>query len=224
MWDATTTNRQPAPTRRRYWRIGLAGMLAGSAVAAILVAWQANIVWHQRSVVAEIARFDARIVYDYQARGASRPPGPNWLLRIFGDDFLTKVVGIEINAECVDETAVAAIASLPHLKFLLLRAQGMSDQGIVQFAAMKELDQLTFQSSTVTDAGLGQLTGIKRLSYLSIIAPEVTDTGLILLAEMPNLTFVELISTAVTAEGVDQLRAALPQCDVHVYPEPRHRL
>jgi hypothetical protein len=202
----------------------LRGILIVVVVIAILAGWKVNDVRHQRSVVAEVSRFDARIVYDYQVQGAPGPPGPGWLVRLVGHDFFADVVGIEIDAGRIDLQAVAAIATLPRLRFLNLRAEGLSDQGITLFTGITQLDRLTFQSAAVTDAGLAQLAELKGLSYLSIVAPRVTDAGLILLGEMPNLTFVQLISTDATAEGVERLRAALPNCDVQVQPEPRHRL
>jgi hypothetical protein len=198
------------------------------AIAVMLIAVfavvRSNSVRQQRSALAEVARFDARVTYDYQVQGATRPPGPNWLLRLLGEDFFAEVVGIEIDADRVDENALAAIASLPQLKFLSLQAEGLNDQHVARFTERGQLDRLTFQSATVTDSGLAQLSQLRGLSYLSIVAPRITDAGLVLLAEMPNLTFVELISTDVTAEGVERLRAALPNCDVHVYPVPRPRL
>jgi hypothetical protein len=224
MLYATPGNRRSGRHRRRWPPIALRGILFVAAGIAIFAGWKVNDVRHQRSVVAEVSRFDARIVYDYQVRGAPGPPGPSWLVRLFGEDFFADVVGIEIDADRIDQEAVAAIATLPHLRFLNLRAEGLSDQGIALFSGGTELDRLTFRSAAVTDAGLAQLADLKGLSYLSIVAPQVTDAGLILLEEMPNLTFVQLISTGVTAEGVEQLRAALPHCDVQVQPEPRHRL
>lgn len=231
MWDAAATPRRPL---RRSWRVGLRGLVVVAALLAILAGWKVNVVRQQRAAVAEVARFDARIVYDYQDRGSGRPPGPNWLLRLFGDDFFADVVGIEIDAERIDaeridekridDAAIDAIATLPHLRFLFVQAEGLSDQGIVRFAEASQLDRLTLGSSAVTDSGLAQLSQLKRLSCLTIVAPRVTDAGLKLLEGMPSLTNVQLISTDVTAEGVDQLRAALPNCDVEVSPEPRHRL
>ncbi|MGD9722948.1 MAG: hypothetical protein AB7O59_21240 [Pirellulales bacterium] len=211
-----TTARSPWPWLSR----GLRWLAMLAAAVVLMLSWQSNYVRHERSVIAEVSKFDARIHYDYELRGAARPPGPQWLRSFLGDDFFATVAGIEIKTELVTAETVAAIATLPHLQQLLLNAEGVDDAGLLQLAAASELEQLTFRSAVVTDAGLTQLAALKHLTSLTIAAPHITDVGLISLEELPNLTLVELISTDVTADGVARLRAALPKCDVRVYPAP----
>ncbi len=217
----STRHRGPA---RRWLAKGLRTLLIVAAAVGLLFGWKFNEVRHQRSVVEEVAKFDGKIHYDYEYRGRSRPPGPKWLRRMFGDDFFTVVAGIEIVSERVTGDTVAAVSTLPHLRTLVVDAEGIDDQGLVQLAGATELERLTFRSTRVTDAGLAQLAVLKELTSLIVDAPRITDVGLILLEELPNLTKVDLISTRVTTEGVDRLRAALPKCDIRVFPAPHERL
>ena len=219
----TNNGRHRGPARR-WLANGLRTLAIVAATVGLLFGWKLNEVRHQRSVVDEVAKFDATIHYDYEYRGRSKPPGPKWLRRMFGDDFFTVVAGVEIVTDHITGDAVAAVSTLPHLKTLLVHSEGIDDQGLLQLAGATELEQLTFRSTHVTDAGLAQLAVLKELTSLIIDAPRITDVGLILLEELPNLTRVDLISTRVTTEGVDRLRAALPKCDIRVFPELRQRL
>lgn len=207
---------RPSDGRRRSWRSGLRWLVVAVAAIGILFGFQANLIQHQRAVLAEISTLDAQVVYDHQARGLSGPPGPHWLRQLLGDDFFDDVAGIQILRDGVTDETVAAIATLPHLKSLFLDSDGMSDQGLARLTELSELAELAFRSSTVTDAGLAQVALLKGLTSLCIDAPHITDIGLIPLQDLTHLTSVELISTDVTEEGVQLLRRALPHCDVHV--------
>lgn len=219
---ASRGRQRPSSTRRRIVG-GLRALLIAGAVIGLFVGWKLNQVLHQRSVVEEVAKFDAKIHYDYEYRGASTPPGPKWLRRIFGEDFFTTVAGVEIVADRVNGETVAAVATLPHLTTLFVNADGVDDQGLTRLAGATRLEQLTIRSADVTDAGLAQLTVLKALTSLVVDAPRITDVGLIPLEALPNLTKVELFSTRVTSAGVHRLRAALPQCDIRVFRD-RKRL
>lgn len=202
--------------RQRHWRTRLRWPVVIVAGIAILAGFQVQLLQNQRAVLAEIAKLDAQVVYDHEARGQTSPPGPRWLRQVLGDDFFDDVAGISIAREGVTDETVAAIATLPHLKSLLLNSDGISDLGLARITRLTELGELGFRSSSVTDAGLAQIAECRGLTTLRIIAPHITDIGLIPLQEMPHLALVELISTAVTQEGVALLRAALPRCEVHV--------
>jgi hypothetical protein len=220
---STSGPRHPWPARR--WLVrALRRLSVGAALVGFLFAFKLNEVRHQRSVVEEVTKVDARIHYDYEYRGASRPPGPRWLRRMFGDDFFTVVAGIEIVADHVTGDTVAAVSTLPHLRSLFVNAEGIDDQGLLQLAEAAELETFSFRSTHVTNAGLAQLAVLKELTSLSINAPRITDVGLIPLEELPNLTKVDLISTHVTTEGVDRLRTALPRCEIRVFHESGKRL
>ena len=221
MAESTPSSRARPPTRLGP---GFRRLAIVAAVAAILFMWKLNVVRHQRSVVEEVSKFNATIHYDYEYRGAARPPGPRWLRRMVGDDFFTAVAGIEIETDRVSGDTLGAVATLPHLRTLLVNAEGVDDRGLLRLSEAVELEQFSFRSTRVTDAGLAQLAVLKQLTSLVIDAPRVTDVGLIPLEELPNLTKVELISTDVTTAGVDRLRAALPNCDVRVLEARARRL
>jgi hypothetical protein len=223
MSDETTHSRWLAALRRPLpggvrWLIGL------SVAAGLFVVWQSNRALQQRAVVAEIERFHPHVTYDYQFEGDARPPGPQWLRAWFGDDFFADISSIRILTDGVDNDTVAVIATLPQLRQLVLVADAMDDQGFLRLAAAAHLEELDITSATVTDAGLAQVATLRGLSRLRIAAPKITDAGLIPLEDLPGLTSVHLISTDVTREGVERLRAALPQCVVVVSPEPSKRL
>ena len=188
------------------------------AVVVVTLGWWSNRVRHQRRIVAEVARYDARIQYDHELRGEAGPPGPRWVRALLGDDFFATVAGVEIVADRVTDETVAAVSALPHLKSLSLNAEGIDDLTLGRLALAGDLEQLTLHSTIVTDAGLAQLAVLRRLTSLHLVAPRMTDLGLIPLEELRGLTSIHLISTDVTPEGIARLREALPDCDVRVSP------
>ncbi len=171
----------------------------------------------------QLDNLDAQVVYDYGRAGVDHPPGPAWLRRLFGDDFLADVVGVEVSIPRRNSDALAAITALPHLKYLVLH-DGLDDASMLLLPGASELERLMFFSPVVTDAGISQLSALKQLTHLSIDAPHVTDTSLMLLEALPNLTYVELIGTEITQRGVDRLRTAMPRCHVRVFREDPRRL
>lgn len=220
MADGNSTQRRSSDHGTGWAAIGFRVAVAIVAVVVVAIGWRSNHVRHQRRIVAEVAKYDARIQYDHELRGRTGPPGPRWVRSLLGDDFFTTVAGVEIVADRVTGETVAAVSALPHLKSLSLDAEGIDDLSLGRLALAGELEQLTLHSTIVTDAGLAQLAVLRRLTSLNLVAPRITDLGLIPLEELRGLTSVHLISTDVTPEGVARLREALPNCDVRVSPEP----
>ena len=84
---------------------------------------------------------------------------------------------------------------------------------------MKNLTSLNLSYTAITDAGLkevAKLTKLKELALGSISRSSsiITDAGLKEVAKMENLTSLVLSYTAITAEGITQLKKALPKCNI----------
>jgi hypothetical protein len=209
-----------ADTHRRRWsrfrvRFLLLLVLLLVAIIGIALGWKANRVRNQRNVVAAMNELEAQVTYDYQELHQAEPPGPKWLRNIVGDDFFAEVVHIQIVNDRAPDDIVAKIAKLPNLRGLFLNSDGLTDNGLDHLSRSKTIDSLGFGSSTVTDVGLGHLKKMAQLKELSIARAEITDAGLVHLHGMRRLSWMQLsYCPQVTKHGVEQIRAALPTCDV----------
>jgi hypothetical protein len=77
------------------------------------------------------------------------------------------------------------------------------------------LQVLTLGSTQVTDAGLEHLKGLAKLKILSLSNSKgVTDAGLEHLKGMSSLRQLSLWGTGCTKEAFDELRKALPDCNI----------
>ena len=58
------------------------------------------------------------------------------------------------------------------------------------------------------------LAELKRLKRLSLAGSGLTNAGIKHLANLTNLESLDLRRTKVTAPGIDELKAALPKCQI----------
>ena len=85
--------------------------------------------------------------------------------------------------------------------------------------AFRGLERLSLSRTSVTDVGLGVLTRLPALKYLSLEGNSgVTDRGLANLERLTGLQELVVISMSLSAQGLRQLRAALPTCQVRPGP------
>jgi internalin A len=104
----------------------------------------------------------------------------------------------------------------PVVKVDLARKRQVTDAGLEELAALKGLTTLDLSGTRVTNAGLKEVAALKGLTTLRLSDnSRVTDAGLKELAALKGLTTLRLGESGVTAEGVAQLKKALPNCSVH---------
>ncbi|WP_158261345.1 MULTISPECIES: hypothetical protein [Pirellulaceae] len=77
------------------------------------------------------------------------------------------------------------------------------------------IEGINFYELDLTDADLQELSGMPNLMHLDIsLNVDVTDAGLAHLASIKSLRILCLYETQVTKQGVDQLQAELPHCEI----------
>jgi hypothetical protein len=140
----------------------------------------------------------------------------------------------------IDDAGIAALKPLRQLEELDLRThRDLTDAGIAHLAALPGLRRLKLPPQTtddalrslrplaslegldvsrcrdVTDRGLAEIAALPALKSLSLAGDRgISDAGLAHLAQIPTLTNIRLRNTKVTAEGVAQLKAALPRATI----------
>jgi hypothetical protein len=141
---------------------------------------------------------------------------------------------LNLDGVSIDETAMAALADLPHLEKLDLAGSllwgeaagrlkdlkglreldlggtNISDAGMASVGQLRELRKLDVSNACVTDVGMKQLWKLEHLQELDLHLTFVTDKGLVGLEKLPELRKLSLSKTEVEAEGLRHLAAANP--------------
>jgi len=151
----------------------------------------------QRQAVEAIREVGGFVGYDYEMDESGffwtkqEPPGPAWLRRLVGDDFVSDVVNVDFS-----DTRV-------------------TDAGVENLNELTGITHLALGGTQVSDAGLENLTGLANLTLLGLSHTQVSDTGLKHLVGLTNLQVLGLVGTHATEEGIMELRKALPKCQIY---------
>ncbi|MEX2287792.1 MAG: PQQ-binding-like beta-propeller repeat protein [Planctomycetaceae bacterium] len=115
----------------------------------------------------------------------------------------------------VTDAGLAHIAGLTNLDFLRLDGVKATDDGLAHLKGLTKLKTLELMGTEIKGAGLihiKDLTGLEKLS-LSFNS-DLTDAALVHLKGLTNLKTLALDDTNVTPAGVDELKKALPNCQI----------
>jgi Leucine-rich repeat (LRR) protein len=128
---------------------------------------------------------------------------------------LRRLKTLNLWATLVTGQTLDVLKDCPELLFLELESAQVTDEGLAKLATIGSLKYIELQGNRITDAGLEHLTKLTRLTNLNLANNTLTDAALPHLARMPSLRTVRLGRAAVTAEGLAQLKKALPMLEVH---------
>jgi Leucine-rich repeat (LRR) protein len=198
----------------------------------------------QREAINAIQKLGGSVHYDYEetaprtVSSSGKAWEPEWLLKLLGEDFFHKPVNLTLFGSPKDEGWVKAVNNLPSLKTLLMSGGNVSDETLENLAELPNLEELHASSSSVSDTGLRNLKKFPNLRWLVIHYAKVTDSGLVHVqnlrhleelvltgnnvsdAAIPNLSSITTLKlldvrqTAITANGWDELKKDLPNCNV----------
>lgn len=121
---------------------------------------------------------------------------------------------LHLDHTAITDQGLAVVAALQSLQVLDLKDTPITDAGIACLTALTNLRGLYLTRTRISDAGLRYVADLKQLETLILWDTAVGDAGIVHLRSLPALREVILWGTAVTEAGADQLRHALPQCDV----------
>ena len=94
---------------------------------------------------------------------------------------------------------------------LSLTRTNTGDSALVAMARMPHLTQVQLAYTQVSDAGLVHLRGLQHLEVLNLVGTKISDAGLRSLETLPRLRSLYLLETNTTADGVARLRRAMPR-------------
>lgn len=113
------------------------------------------------------------------------------------------------------DAGLVHLAHLKQLKILNLASTKVGNAGLAHLAPLVQLEELDLHWYTkITNPGLAHLAPLKNLQRLDLVQTKITDPGLPHLESLRQLQELDLRSTKVTSQGVDQLRKALPKCNI----------
>ncbi len=224
---ATAENPVKAKPKRRWLQFRVRTRLIVMLLACVGLGWVAIRLQrprHQRMIVEEIIRLGGSVAYDYQldSSGAyiydGKPPGPNWLRELFGDDFFADVGFVKFGSPQVRDADLGCLDRLTHLRRLYLGGTQVTDAGLEHLPGLTELRSLRLSSTRVTDAGLKHLTGLTQLQHLDFQHTQVTGAGLAQLKWLTQLKTLNLGGHHETIEardaGLSEVKRALPNVTI----------
>ena len=117
--------------------------------------------------------------------------------------------------QITDERVGGNPSELETLKTLSLRQTRVTDAGASRISEdSTHLDHLFLDDTRVSDAGMVDLAELTNLKGLSLDGTQVTDRGLMHLGGLSQLESLWLKKTQVTDAGVQELKNALPNCQI----------
>jgi serine/threonine protein kinase len=108
---------------------------------------------------------------------------------------------------------------LPKVRFDLVMAglekcQKVDDAGLAVLAGLRELTELDLSGTAVSNAGIANLRNLPRLQILTLRNTRITDGAVPDLILFDRLKNLDLQNTKISAGGLQQLKTALPGCDI----------
>jgi hypothetical protein len=91
----------------------------------------------------------------------------------------------------------------------------VSNGGMTTIGRLVNLESLDLNYTAVGDAGVAKLSPLSKLTDLSLDSVELTDAGVATVAALRGLKQLDLYHTLVSEKGFEQLKTALPECDIH---------
>ena len=191
-------------TRRRWFRFRLRSLLIMFTLLSVPLGWAG---WEmdqrrrEKAVVAWVEEMGGEVYFNSASKDER-----SWWEKTKDNWFGERVRFVNFsNTQLRD---VSPLAELKSLKILYLGGFSFSDLSpLVEF---KNLESLILFSTKVSD--LSPLEELKKLEVLYLVDTPVSDLSP--LAELKKLEELLLQGTHVSEEQVEELRLALPNCDI----------
>lgn len=211
---------QPPPSRRRGLRFSIRAMLIFIAAASLILTAHVRRIQsgeRQKKLVEELFKEGVITQYEY-VQDKDWKSGhkwyPEWLERWVGRDYLYSVDCFVIVQHRAPDRLIEKVADLPYLRLVKLPACTITDESLRPLQTLKRLEWLELFKTPATDNAVAIVAKIKSLKTLDLRGTRVTDACVSELISLPNLQNLYIGNTAITSQAVDQIRAAVPSCEV----------
>jgi hypothetical protein len=176
----------PKP-KRRWYQFSLRTLLIFVTLSACACSWFAVKMQQarkQRQAVQAIKKLGGTVRYDYELNVAApnpTPPGPVWLRKCLGADFVANVAEV------------------------IFSGAQITDADLEQLQDLAKLQQLLLSDTQVTDAGLEHLEQLNHLMYLDLTRTKVTDVGVRRLRQALPYCYIVQWTCVAGISGNDQI-------------------
>ena len=132
---------------------------------------------------------------------------------------MTGLTALLLNYTRITDAAMPHLEALEHLQELALIRTRITDKSMPIVGRFTELVDLNLDYTDVGDKGLEALGGLTNLQRLSLDSTNVTDASAKRLKEFRQLRKLNLYHTFITEKGHQQVREAVPECEIIFDPE-----
>lgn len=181
--DESETNHASVHKPRKSLRVALGivlilGMLAGWVAMGVQKAGR------QADAVAKLRAAGASVYFDFQWKDGqfdpnAVPPEVPWVRRLLGDDFLNRVVAVDLRGTRDPDSLARLVLLLPYLTHINAADTPLTDASLSVWRQMPGLKSLDLQGTRVTAAGvlpLQRMPNLKQLQFARTAAADESET------------------------------------------------
>nr|MCU0982121.1 protein kinase [Pirellulaceae bacterium] len=125
-----------------------------------------------------------------------------------------KLWNLQLADTRVTDDGLGCLRGCTQLSNLTLTDTQVGDRGLAAFAGWKDLYALDLHNTRATEAGLAAFADCKHVRLLGLGFTPMTDAILPWLASLEDPGAISLINTRISLAGYEQLKAALPRCEI----------
>ena len=138
-------------SKRRWFQFSLRTLMIFTLICAVASAWlgiKIDQKRKEREAVAAIGKLGGKVAYDYDWIIGGKPPGPDWLRHLFGENIFSEVVEVDLLAASnVTDAELEHLKALTHLQSLNLTGARITDAGLANVERLTELQTLVLDQN-----------------------------------------------------------------------------
>jgi outer membrane protein assembly factor BamB len=131
---------------------------------------------------------------------------------------------LNLTGNAVTNEGLKSVATFSQLRCLSLNLVAINDSGLKHLQPLTELRQIDllysegFAGTNVSDAGIATLAKFSKLNSLNLVGAKITDAAVSSLSKLKRLKKLAIVNTGLTMTAIQQLRQAIPGCEINSTP------
>jgi hypothetical protein len=211
-----------SPPRHRWFQISLRAFLILLTGFGVWLGVYSNRARQQKAAIDRVRALGGRVVFDFQGGITSpylpdaAPPGPKWLRRRIGPEYVDAVTQVAWIRSPVADDDFAVFENLPNVHDITISdCDNLRGNGFRHLRNLKNLKRLYVHATPIGDEGIEQIKDMQQLDSLFLFGA-FTDEGVQHLSQMTWLAELQVGSEHLGRRWVQDLPKALPNCTIAV--------